>query len=81
MSSLKRGGNELNLHGVKIRFCPDRLALYHIREVISQIEKLIKAGTQVFPIISPAVNNVRTRFGEAKDIKERLKKITGNKNN
>jgi dipicolinate synthase subunit B len=68
----------LNLHGVKIGFA---LTGSHctIGEVIPQIEKLIKAGTQVFPIISPAVNNVSTRFGEAKDIKERLKKITGNR--
>lgn len=68
----------MNLHGVKIGFA---LTGSHctIGEVIPQIEKLIKAGTQVFPIISPAVNNVSTRFGEAKDIKERLKKITGNR--
>jgi dipicolinate synthase subunit B len=68
----------LNLHGVKIGFA---LTGSHctIGEVLPQIEKLIKAGTQVFPIISPAVNNVSTRFGEAKDIKERLKKITGNR--
>ncbi len=68
----------MNLQGVKIGFA---LTGSHctIGEVIPQIEKLIKAGTQVFPIISPAVNNVSTRFGEAKDIKERLKKITGNR--
>lgn len=68
----------MNLHGVKIGFA---LTGSHctIGEVLPQIEKLIKAGTQVFPIISPAVNNVSTRFGEAKDIKERLKKITGNR--
>lgn len=68
----------MNLQGVKIGFA---LTGSHctIGEVLPQIEKLIKAGTQVFPIISPAVNNVSTRFGEAKDIKERLKKITGNR--
>ena len=68
----------MNLHGVKIGFA---LTGSHctIGEVLPQIEKLVKAGTQVFPIISPAVNNVSTRFGEAKDIKDRLKKITGNR--
>jgi dipicolinate synthase subunit B len=68
----------LNLQGVKIGFA---LTGSHctIGEVLPQIEKLVKAGTQVFPIISPAVNNVSTRFGEAKDIKDRLKKITGNR--
>ncbi len=68
----------MNLQGVKIGFA---LTGSHctIGEVLPQIEKLVKAGTQVFPIISPAVNNVSTRFGEAKDIKDRLKKITGNR--
>jgi len=68
----------LNLQGIKVGFA---LTGSHctIGEIFPQIEKLVNAGIQVFPIISHAVNNANTRYGEAKKIKERLKQITGNR--
>lgn len=68
----------MELKGIKVGFA---LTGSHctIGEIFPQIEKLVKAGLQVFPIISPAVDKSDTRFGEAKEIKERLAKITGNK--
>ncbi|RJX24347.1 MAG: dipicolinate synthase subunit B [Dethiobacter sp.] len=67
----------MNLRGIKIGFA---LTGSHctIGEIFPQIEKLVNTGVEVFTIISPAVNHSNTRFGEAKKIKEQLKKITGN---
>lgn len=68
----------MKLQGIKVGFA---LTGSHctIDRIFPQIENLIKEGLQVFPIISPAVNRSNTRFGEAKNIKERLIKITGNR--
>jgi dipicolinate synthase subunit B len=45
--------------------------------VMPQIEKLVQAGAEVFPIISSAVAETDTRFGKARDWLEKLRKITG----
>lgn len=68
----------MNLKGIKTGFA---LTGSHctIGEIFPEIERLVNAGMQVFPIISSAVNYTNTRFGEAKAIKERLVEITGHK--
>ena len=43
-----------------------------------QLENLQSAGALIYPIISPAVRNTSTRYGEAKMLKERVEAITGN---
>lgn len=68
----------MKLQGVRVGFA---LTGSHctLGEVFVQIEKLVVAGAQVTPIVSAAVWQADTRFGEAKEIKERLKLITGKK--
>ncbi|NMB41313.1 MAG: dipicolinate synthase subunit B [Firmicutes bacterium] len=68
----------MNFQGIKLGFA---LTGSHctIEEVLPEIKKLVTAGANVFPIISPAVNETDTRFGEAKIIKKYLLEITGNK--
>ncbi len=48
-----------------------------IGKIVSEIEKLVSEGAEVFPILSNIVDEIDTRFGTAKDLKEKLKAITG----
>lgn len=49
-----------------------------IEQTIPQIERLVKAGAEVLPIVSDAVKNTDTRFGQAQHWITKLKQITGN---
>ena len=42
-----------------------------------ELENLKLAGAEIFPIISPAVRDTSTRYGEAKMLRERVEAITG----
>jgi len=44
-----------------------------------EIEKLVKEGAEVFPIVSHSVKNTDTRFGNANDFLLMLENITGRK--
>lgn len=68
----------MNLQGVRVGFA---LTGSHctIGEIFFQVEKLVAAGAQVTPFVSPAVWHADTRFGQAKQINERLGAITGKK--
>lgn len=46
-------------------------------KVIVEIEKLIKAGANVFPFYSKASCSIDSRFGKAKDFYDKITKITG----
>ncbi len=46
---------------------------------IEQIEKLVSEGINVIPIMSYNAFSQDTRFGKAKDIRERIEKICNNK--
>ncbi|MCX7842212.1 MAG: dipicolinate synthase subunit B [Clostridia bacterium] len=46
--------------------------------VLPEIDKIVKEGAFVTPIISEAVDSFDTRFGKSEDIKQKLKAITGN---
>lgn len=48
-----------------------------IGKVIPEIEKMIKEGGEVFPIISETVDTFDTRFGKAEEWKNTLKELTG----
>ncbi|MDF0725133.1 dipicolinate synthase subunit B [Cytobacillus sp. S13-E01] len=47
--------------------------------VMPEIEKLIKAGAEVIPIVSNTVKTTTTRFGKGEDWIKRVEDITGNK--
>lgn len=47
-------------------------------KVMPEIEKLVREGAEIFPIISNAVDTMDTKFGCAQDWKDRLVNITGN---
>lgn len=48
-----------------------------LAEVLPQMEKLVEAGAEVFPMVSTAVAQTDTRFGKAADWLEKLQKTTG----
>ena len=48
------------------------------KKVIPQIEKLVKGGANVLPIMSNTAATTDTRFGKAKDFIQTIEKITGN---
>lgn len=48
-----------------------------IEEVITQVQRIINEGADVFSIISHSVDTTDTRFGTADHWKERLTNITG----
>jgi len=50
-----------------------------IDAIYPEIEKMIKEGAEVVPIISETVNSNNTRFGRAEDIKLKLECLTGKK--
>ncbi|HHX87086.1 MAG TPA: dipicolinate synthase subunit B, partial [Firmicutes bacterium] len=45
--------------------------------IFSQVEKMIQAGAEIYPIISPAVQTTDTRFGTAEGWLKRLRELTG----
>lgn len=47
-----------------------------IKSVVPEIEKLVREGAEVYPILSNVVDEYDTRFGTAKDLKDMLKVIT-----
>jgi dipicolinate synthase subunit B len=50
-----------------------------IGKVLEPIQELIDQGYEIIPIVSPAVIETNTRFGEGSKFKEILEKITNNK--
>ncbi|QOR68608.1 dipicolinate synthase subunit B [Cytobacillus suaedae] len=48
-------------------------------EVMPEIEKLIKEGADVLPVVSNTVKTTTTRFGKGEDWIKRVEEITGNK--
>lgn len=48
-------------------------------KVMPEIDKLIKAGAKVYPILSYSASNTDTRFGTAQEFKNKLEDITHNK--
>lgn len=49
----------------------------NFEEVFPQIEKLVEEGVDLYPIISYSVDNFDTRFGRAKEWKDKFREITG----
>lgn len=47
--------------------------------VMPEIEKLVKEGAEVLPIVTYTVKTTNTRFGEGEEWVKRLEEITGNK--
>lgn len=47
------------------------------KKVFAQLEKLVEAGAQVYPIFSDAARTLDSRFGKAEEFLERAEKITG----
>lgn len=47
-------------------------------KVMVEIEKMVKGGAEVYPILSEVVQECDTRFGKALDWKKKLMDITGN---
>lgn len=49
------------------------------RTTIKEMEKLVKSGVNVFPIMSFNSYNLDTKFGKAEDFIEEIENLTGNK--
>jgi dipicolinate synthase subunit B len=64
------------LEGLKIGFALTG-SFCTIEKVIPEIEKIVKEGATVFPIISGSVDTSDTRFGNAEELKLMLKNLTG----
>lgn len=47
--------------------------------VLPEIEKLVKEGAEVFPIMSENAFSTDTRFGSAENFREKIENITGKK--
>ena len=50
-----------------------------VEKIMDQVLNLVEEGYEVIPIASPGVVECNTRFGNGKDFKELLERITGNK--
>ena len=48
-----------------------------VEKIMEQILELVEMGYDVVPIASPGVVECNTRFGNGKDFKEVLERITG----
>ncbi len=66
----------MQLDGLKVGFALTG-SFCTLEKVIPEIERIVKEGADVYPIISEAVDKFDTRFGEAEKWKSRLKDITG----
>lgn len=47
------------------------------RRAVAELEKLVKQGHEILPILSENVASTDTRFGSASDLKRRLFELTG----
>ena len=50
-----------------------------LEKIFPEMEKLLKEGAEIYPIISPSVDQTDTRFGDSTEWKTRLVKTTGHK--
>ena len=50
-----------------------------LEKMFPELEKLLAEGADIYPIISPSVDQTDTRFGDATEWKTRLVKTTGHK--
>ena len=50
-----------------------------LEKIFPEMEKLLKEGAEIYPIISPSVDQTDTRFGDSTEWKTRLVKVTGHK--
>ncbi|HZK23766.1 MAG TPA: dipicolinate synthase subunit B [Oscillospiraceae bacterium] len=50
-----------------------------LEPILPEIDRLIKEGAEVYPVISPAIDFTDTRFGDAIEWKTKLVKATGRK--
>jgi dipicolinate synthase subunit B len=68
----------MSLHGKRIGF---GLTGSHCTydAVFPEIEKLVKAGADVLPVVTYTVKSTETRFGKGEDWIERIEIVTGNK--
>jgi dipicolinate synthase subunit B len=68
----------MRLDGKKIGFA---LTGSHctLEKVFPEMEKLLAEGAEIYPIISPSVDQTDTRFGDATEWKTKLVKTTGHK--
>lgn len=66
----------MNLEGKKIGIA---LTGSHctIESIIPQLEKIAFAGADIFPILSPAVQQTDSRFGTAADVWKKVEQIAG----
>lgn len=48
-------------------------------EVYPEIERLVKAGAEVFPVVTFTVKNTETRFGAGEEWIEKIETLTGKK--
>ncbi|NMD69528.1 dipicolinate synthase subunit B [Bacillus sp. DNRA2] len=48
-------------------------------EIYPEIEKLVKAGAEVLPVVTFTVKNTDTRFGKGEDWIAKIEAVTGNK--
>ena len=48
-----------------------------LEKIFPQVEKMVRAGAEIYPIMSPAVQITDTRFGTAEKWLERIKELTG----
>lgn len=49
-----------------------------LSQIMPQVERIVQAGAVVIPVLSEIVDTTDTRFGLAKEWRERLREITGN---
>jgi dipicolinate synthase subunit B len=68
----------MSLSGIRIGFALTG-SFCTFSKVMPEIEKLVKEGAEVIPIVSESVRNIDTRFGNANDFLLMLESITGRK--
>jgi dipicolinate synthase subunit B len=68
----------MTLNGLNIGFGITGSFCTHSK-ILSELENIVVNGANVYPIISYSVDQTDTRFGTAKDMKEKVEYITGRK--
>lgn len=66
----------MTLEGLKVGFALTG-SFCTFSKVIPEVGKIVKEGAEVYPIISDSVDHFDTRFGTVKELKEKLKELTG----
>ncbi len=68
----------MSLEGVRVGFCVTG-SFHNVPRILPELERIVREGAAVTPVLSASVAGTDTRFGSAADVRARVEAIAGSK--